>query len=276
MNKLYFLQGLSEFQIQPSMLNVIGFIVVFALVTALIIYMNTSERIKKHAAFRGKGVDIKLKEHISVNASFYNEVKTFGLTKREASVLEKILKINDEDPSVVLRDAGKLDECFKQAYNDIIRSKDTDNIQQELLELFSIRNAVEYFYTFKKNETKNAVARGFRRKALNTPCVVYKVIEKNEKDKPKGKKTLAVQNDAPYGGKTINVSQSGCAISMTQSVKTGALIKIEFKINRELVAALGEVIRFNKNGANWVYHIKFLKLSKKSLITLNMFIFDYR
>jgi hypothetical protein len=275
-DKLYFLQTLSEFEIKSSPLNIIGFIVVFTLVTALIIYMNKSDRIKKNAAFKGKGVDIKLKEHVHVDPNFYNEVKFLGLTKTEASVMEKVLKVNDENPSVVFHDAGKVDEYFKQAYSNIMRNKDTDSIQGDLLELFSIRNAVEYFHAFKEKRNDKTVARGFRRRDLNAPCVVYKVIVQNSRGKSKGKKTLTVQNDAAYEGKMMDVSQGGCAILMAQSIKTGVFIKIDFKINREPVAALGEVLRANKDGANWVYHIKFLKLSKKSIIALNTFVFDYR
>jgi hypothetical protein len=257
-------------------LNIIGFIVVFTRVSAQIIYINKSDRKNKNAAVKGKGVDIKLKERVHVDTNFYNEVKLLGLTKTEASVLEKVLKVNNENPSVVFRDAGKVDEYFKQAYNNIMRNKEPDSIQGELLELFSIRNAIEYFHAFKEKRNDKIVARGFRRKDLNAPCVVYKVIVKNSGRKSKGKKTLAVQNDAVYEGKVIDVSQGGCAIVMAQSVKTGWFIKIDFKINREPVAALGEVLRANKDGANWVYNIKFLKLSKKSIIALNTFVFDYR
>ncbi|MDR0663615.1 MAG: PilZ domain-containing protein [Spirochaetaceae bacterium] len=273
---MYFLQSISEFEIKTSPLNVAGFVAVFILLAALIIYMNSSERIKKNAVFRGKGVDFKLKERVRFDANFYSQVKYLGFTKRETSVLEKILTINGEAPSVVFHDAGKVDEYFRQSYNKIVRDNDPDNIQQELLELFSIKNAVEYFHAFKKPQTEKAVVRGFRRKVLDAPCVVYKVIVKSPDGKSKGKKTLSVQNDAAYPGKIINVSQGGCSVSMIQNIKTGILIKIDFKIGREPVIALGEILRANKEGANWVYHIKFLKLSKKSLITLNAFVFDYR
>jgi hypothetical protein len=276
MYKSYLLQSVSEFQIHTSRWDIFGFIAVFVLLAALIIYMNTSDRIKKNAILRGKGVDIKIIERSHVDANFFNKVKYLGLNKKEASILERTLNVNGEDPSTVLWDAAKVDEYFRYAYTKITRDKNPDDIQQQLLELFSIRNAIEYAYAVKKSEINNTTARSFFRKSLTVPYVAYKVIMKNTSGKSGRQKKLVIQNDAAYSGTFVNVSQDGCEVSSVNNIRTGSLIKIDFKIGNEPVTALGQILRSNKDGANWVYNIKFLKLSKKSLITLNIFVFNYK
>jgi hypothetical protein len=53
------------------------------------------------------------------------------------------------------------------------------------------------------------------------------------------------------------------------------LVKIDFSIGKQANAALGQIIRINKETNRSVYHIKFLKLSKQTIIDLNAFIFGY-
>jgi hypothetical protein len=275
MHKTYLLQSLSEFQIHTSPLSVASFVIIFVLLIVLFIYLNVSKRLKNNAAFNGKGLYIKLWEHVQVDADFYNELKYAGLTKKEASVLEKILKLNGEKPLAVLKNCDKVDEYFMQSYNNIMRDKNSDNIQQELLDLFSARQNIEYYYAVKKSGPKQVVARNFCRKALSVPCTIRLVIMKTTDGNLKGQKKLVLQNNVVYSGTFVNISQGGCAISSKHGLKAGSLIKLDFKIDGDPVAALGKILRLNKEGANWVYHIKFLKLSKKSIIALNVFIFDY-
>jgi hypothetical protein len=276
MHKPYLLQSLSEFQIHTSPLGVAGFVVIFVLLTVLFIYLNVSTRIKNTAVFKGKGICIKLWERVQVDADFYNELKYAGLTKKEASALEKILKLNGEDPLVVLKNGDKVNEYFMQSYNNIMRDKNSDNIQQELLDLFSARHNIEYYYSVKRSSPAQTVARNFCRKSLSEPCSIRLITMTNTDGNLKRQKKLVLQNNEVYSGTFVNISQGGCTITSTQGLKAGSLIKLDFKIDSEPVAALGQIQRINKEGANWVYHIKFLKLSKKSIIALNVFIFDYQ
>jgi hypothetical protein len=275
MYKPYFLQSITEFEIHTSKLDVFGFIIVFAILAALIIFMNTSNRIKNNAIFKGKGVDIKLANRSNVDKIFFSQVKYLGLNKKEASVLEKILKVNGENPSAILGNSAKVDECFKYTYNRIMREKKTEDSRQELLELFSIRNAVEYFYAVRKNGSKKVIVRSFRRKSSKIPCTIYPIVVKPESNKFNAPKKLVIENKDMYQGIVMNVSQGGCAITTMNTFKTGSFIKIGFNIGREPVTALGQILRFNKDNSDWVYHIKFLKLSKNSILALNVFVFDY-
>ncbi|MDR0409676.1 MAG: PilZ domain-containing protein [Spirochaetaceae bacterium] len=273
MRSPYLLQNIMEFKIQSNPMDAAGFVIALVLLTALIIYLNVSKKVKNSAVFRGEGINITKRKRIHVDSEFYNEVKHIGLNKKEAEILEKILKEEgDENPIAVLYNEEKTNECFKYAYKKIVQEEGEDGGLFRILDLFSIRNAVEYFYANEKADS-GTVVRNFRRKPMNVPCVFYQVISIKQGFSKKRK--LVVENDCKYAGTILNVSQGGCAISVTQHIKASKMIKIEFRAFKKEVAALGQILRFNKDGANWVYHIKFLRLPKTSLAVLNAYIFEY-
>jgi hypothetical protein len=264
-----------EFKIQPNPLDAAGFIIVLASLIGLIIFLNVSKRVKNSIIFNDKGIVIKKKTHIKVDGHFYNEVKHIGLNKREAAVLEKILKENGEDTISVLHDEAKVDEYFKHTYQNTLREYTGEEALPVLMDLFSIRNAIEYFYANERNASGKAIVRNYRRKSIKSPCVFYLVISVNKDEKPGSQKKLVVEEDCKYEGNMLDISQGGCAISIKQHIKTGQMIKIEFTLSIHKIAALGQIILLNKDGNNWIYHIKFLRLSNKSLVALNAYIFEY-
>jgi hypothetical protein len=272
----HLLQSLTEFQIQSDPKDQIGFVVSIVLLTALLIYMNISRIIRNSKAFKGEGVELPHLGGPKVDSQFYKIIKPSSLTKNEMSKLEKILKFGGEYPEEVLFDNAKLDTSFEYAYDKILREYSPEDAQQELFELFSIRNAVEYFLTVKKNGGRENVPHKFRRKQAQIKCDFYLVVEKTVRVKSKLKKKLVLADAQPHQGTLLNVSQSGCAIMSAQDIKAGSFLKIEFEINHNMVAALGSILRFNMNAGYKIYHIKFLKLSKSSIIALNSFIFGYK
>jgi hypothetical protein len=273
---LYLLQSLSEFQIQGDPKNQIGFVVAVVLLTALIIFMNVSKVVRNSKVFRGEGVELPKLRRPKVDPQFYRTIKISGLTKWEAEKLEQILKFDNDYPEEVLYDAAKLDASFESAYDRILRECPPENIQRALLELFSIRNAVEYFLAVRKNDGNENVPHKFRRKDTNIKCVFYLVVTKNVRTNFQLKKKLVLAKTPPYHGILLNVSQSGCSIMSAQNIKTGCFLKIDFKANDTLVTALGRIQRLNMHGDDRIYHIKFLKLSRNSIIALNTFIFGYK
>jgi hypothetical protein len=272
----HLLQALSEFQIQADPKNAIGFIIAFVLLIAVLIYMNVSKAIMNSKAFRGEGVEIPKWHRPHVDPQFYRTIKSSGLTKREAEKLEKILEYSGDSPEEILYDNAKLDASFEHAYEQILREYPVEKMQSALLEIFSIRNAVEYFLAVKKSGNTEIVLHKFRRKQADIKCIFYLVIAKKVRVPLRKKKKLVLVDNPMYRGTLLNVSQGGCAIMTTQSIKAGSFLKIEFKINDTLVTALGSIQRLNMNGDNQVCHIKFLKLSRNSIITLNSFIFGYK
>ncbi|MDR2802863.1 MAG: PilZ domain-containing protein [Treponema sp.] len=269
----YLLQ-LSQVEIKSSPLDVIGFILVFFLLIALIVFLNVSKKIKNSSVFKGKGVNIKTNLHI-VDNNFYKHVKYMGLTKREASVLERVLKETGEDPLAILNNGAKIDECFKYEYAKLIRESHSDEALPDMVELFSIRNALEYFIATENNNLSHNIVRNYRRKNIKSECFFYLVIMTNIRVNSTVKKKLRVETDNRYPGLILNISQGGCALSMANNVKAGNMIKIEFNIGKEHIAALGQILRLNKDGSKWIYHVKFLKLPKKSLVAINAYIFEY-
>jgi hypothetical protein len=272
----YLLQSLTEFQIQSDPKDQIGFVVSIVLLIALLIYMNISRAIRNSKVFKGEGINLPHLGGPKVDSQFYKIIKPSSLTKIETAKLEKILKFDGEYPEEVLFDNVKLDASFEYAYNRILREYSTDEAQRELFELFSIRNAVEYFLTVRKGGGKENVLRKFRRKQTQIKCNFHLIVEKTVRVKSKLKKKLVLADASPYQGILLDVSQSGCAIRSAQSIKAGSFLKIEFEINHKTVAALGSIRRFNMNAGYKIYHIKFLKLSKSSIIALNAFIFGYK
>jgi hypothetical protein len=269
----YLLQ-LSQIEIKSSPADAIGFFVVFCMLVALIIFLNVSKKIKNSDVFKGKGLNIKTNLRV-VDNNFYKHVKYIGLSKREASVLEKILKESGNNPVDVLGDSAKIDECFKYRYTKLMRENRSDEALPDILELFSIRNALEYFIATENNNLGNNIVRNFRRKNIKSECFFYLVIMTNIRVDSKVKKKLRVETDNRYSGIMLNISQGGCALSMVNNVKAGNMIKIEFNIGREHITALGQILRLNKEDGRWIYHVKFLKLPKKSIVALNAYIFEY-
>jgi hypothetical protein len=273
---LYRLQGINQFAIKSSPADAIGFIVTFAILTALIVFMNVSKRIKDSAAFKGKGVKIKTGTGLKVDSTFYGKIKYLNLSKKEAAVLQKILGSDGGDPAGNLLNSAKVDENFGLVYRRIVREKtaeDAQDAQADLLELFSIRNAVELFLASEKNTTGKNVVRNFRRINTNIDCKIYLVIMNNESSK--AKKKLVIQHDSVCPGIIQNISQGGCSMIGPSVLKINSLVKIDFNIDGHTVAALGQIMRINKEANKFIYHIKFLKLSRQAVIDLNTFVFGY-
>ena len=58
-------------------------------------------------------------------------------------------------------------------------------------------------------------------------------------------------------------------------IQVGARFKIEFILCDINLAALGQVLRTNRTGVNTIIHIKFLKLTQKSMNVINSFVYEY-
>jgi hypothetical protein len=272
----YSLQAISQFEIQSDPLDVFGFVIVLAVIIALIIFMNISKRIRNSDVFKGKGMAVKIGTNLKVDINFYNKVKYLGLSKKEAAVLEKILKSDTTgtgNPYDILSDRARVDENFKLAYKRILREKRDEDALADILELFAIRNAVELFLVSDKNMPVKNIARNFRRKDTNINCKICLVVMKSTNSNAPQK--LVLQRDAVYVGLIQNISQGGCSIIAANILKINNLIKIDFNIEARAGAALGQVVRINKEANKFIYHIKFLKLSKQTIIDLNAFIFGY-
>jgi len=90
-----------------------------------------------------------------------------------------------------------------------------------------------------------------------------------------GKKQRLIVDKRRIQGNIADISVGGCSMKMLTPVKVGARFKIEFMQGDENVAALGQVLRTNRTGMNTIIHVKFLRVSLKSMNTINAFVYEY-
>ncbi|MCL2208781.1 MAG: PilZ domain-containing protein [Treponema sp.] len=90
-----------------------------------------------------------------------------------------------------------------------------------------------------------------------------------------GKKARLIVDKRKFSANIADISIGGCSIKITTPVQVGARFKVEFNQNDNSVAALGQVLRTNKNGVNTIIHIKFLRVTQKSMNLINAFVYEY-
>jgi hypothetical protein len=112
--------------------------------------------------------------------------------------------------------------------------------------------------------------RRFRRRQSAISCNMFFVNLEGS-----GKKQRLVLDKRRLLGNICDISVGGCSIKSTNPIQGGARLKIEFTQVNYLVAALGQVLRTNRAGTNTIMHIKFLRVSRKSMNTINAFVYEY-
>jgi len=93
----------------------------------------------------------------------------------------------------------------------------------------------------------------------------------------KGKKPGEMTMDKRrFAGNIMDISIGGCSIKTAVPVNNGQKLKIEFtREDDSIVAALGEVLRTNRTGTDTILNIKFLKVPRKSLNSINAMVYEY-
>jgi hypothetical protein len=114
--------------------------------------------------------------------------------------------------------------------------------------------------------------RRFRRRRISIPASFYFVHL--EKSGARGEAKMVVDK-RKLSGSIMDISIGGCSILTKASMPSGTRLKIEFPQGKTMVAVLGQVLRTNRNGLSTVMHIKFLKISRKSLNAINTLVFEY-
>jgi c-di-GMP-binding flagellar brake protein YcgR len=112
--------------------------------------------------------------------------------------------------------------------------------------------------------------RRFRRRHAVIACLMYLVYLEGS-----GKKQRLVVDKRRLTGNIADISVGGCSIKTTTPVQVGARFKIEFTQGESSVAGLGQVLRTNRTGVNTIIHVKFLKLSQKSMNIINAYVYEY-
>ena len=120
------------------------------------------------------------------------------------------------------------------------------------------------------NQLRFLSQRRFRRRQTSIACILFLVYVEGS-----GKKQKLLVDKRRLQGNIADISVGGCSIKIMTPVKVGARFKIEFTQGDEKVAALGKVLRSNRTGAATVFHVRFLRVSQKSMNTINAFVYEY-
>jgi len=129
------------------------------------------------------------------------------------------------------------------------------------------KNAMQIAHS---NKLKFLSQRRFRRRQMVIACNLYLVYVEGS-----GKKQRLVVDKRRLTGNIADISVGGCSIKVKAPVQVGARMKIEFTQGDYSVAALGQVLRTNRAGMVTVIHMKFLKVSRKSMNLINAFVYEY-
>ncbi|MCL2410388.1 MAG: flagellar brake protein [Treponema sp.] len=120
------------------------------------------------------------------------------------------------------------------------------------------------------NNIRFLALRRFRRKSAAIDCSLNLVyIDTSEK------KQRFVIDKRKLNGTIADISVGGCSIKANAPVQVGAKFKIEFIQRNVNVTALGQVLRTNRAGMNTTIHVKFLRISQKSMNLINAFVYEY-
>jgi hypothetical protein len=118
--------------------------------------------------------------------------------------------------------------------------------------------------------------RRFKRKEVFISCDFWLVRIQEQKTGRKIEKKMVVE-PRPYGGTVMDISAGGCALKTSSIIPVGSRIKLSFTNAEDFrIAALGQVMRTNRGaGLGIIMHIKFLKITRKSLNAVNAMVFEY-
>jgi len=120
------------------------------------------------------------------------------------------------------------------------------------------------------NHVRFLSQRRYRRRQANIVCSLNLVIIEGS-----GKKQHLIADKKRFQGTITDISVGGCSIKIMTPLKAGAMFKVEFQISDTILTALGQILRTNRTGVNTIVHMKFLKVSQKSMNTINSFVYEY-
>ncbi|MCL2808859.1 MAG: PilZ domain-containing protein [Treponema sp.] len=120
------------------------------------------------------------------------------------------------------------------------------------------------------NQLRFLSQRRYRRRQATIACTMNLVYVEGS-----GKKQRLIVDKRRFTGNITDISVGGCSIKMMSPVQVGARFKIEFTQDNQTVAALGQVLRSNRTGMGTVIHVRFLRVSQKSMNIVNSFVYEY-
>jgi len=120
------------------------------------------------------------------------------------------------------------------------------------------------------NQLRFLSQRRYRRRQGSIACFMNLVYVEGS-----GKKQRLIVDKRKLNGNIADISVGGCSIKIMAPVQVGARFKIEFPMADSNVAALGQVLRSNKMGMTTIIHVRFLRVSEKSMNIINAYAYEY-
>jgi hypothetical protein len=122
-------------------------------------------------------------------------------------------------------------------------------------------------------QIKKLSKRRFRRRQTVITTAFYFVYVEEGKNK---KEMVMTLDKRRFAGNIMDISIGGCSVKTSVPVSNGQKLKIEFtREDDSIVSALGEVLRTTQAGVDTIMNIKFLKVPRKSLNSINAMVYEY-
>jgi hypothetical protein len=268
---VYLLQSLNQFQTESNPVHGIIFIAGLAVIAAIITYLNVSKRIANSNLYKTGAIK---KKGGAGAASFGAGARKYALERGEKSFLSKSFQQAGVSAKDAFNSMASIDASFQRVYKILKReSESEEELQNNLLKLFAVRNKIEYYE--KAYSSGDKTPRRYKRSKASISIFYYLVITTVEKKGLKTIKKLRVDAKKMLGT-IIDISAGGCAINTRTPLKAGSRIKIEFKLGHSSISALAQILRINKNASSTILHTHFIKIMPRSLNGINSFVYGYK
>lgn len=205
----------------------------------------------------------QLREETKLNISFNKEKITATVHSAEEEYLSVDSPKNVLGSQIKIAKGTAVNILFFNKYNKGF------TFETKVLGYGTLRGH-QVMYLAHSNNIKLLSKRRFRRRQTDIACLLFLVYI--ESDKKKQRMVVAKRR---ITGNIVDISVGGCSVKTTTPVQVGARFKIEFKQGENKAAALGQVLRTNKTGIKYVIHMKFLRLTMKSMNQINAYVYDY-
>jgi c-di-GMP-binding flagellar brake protein YcgR len=205
----------------------------------------------------------QLKEDISVILNYGKEKYTVALLSAAGEHIALECPQNALGSSIKLQRGGSLSVLL------FTKNNKGFSFESRVIGYTTIRGKAALLVAH-SNKLKFLSQRRFRRRQLVIASNLYLVYVEGS-----GNSQRLIVDKQRLAGNIADISVGGCSIKAKAPVQVGARMKIEFNQGEHEVAALGQVLRTNRAGVVTIMHIKFLKVSRKSMNMINAFVYEY-
>jgi c-di-GMP-binding flagellar brake protein YcgR len=217
----------------------------------------------ENSVSRGIGSTKQLKDDTSI-------VITFGKEKYKTSVIvSRSDSLAVEQPKNSLNSPVNIPNGSKLSIAAFTRNNKGYTFESRVLGSSSVQRIAALLLAH-SNQVKPLSQRRFYRRQAAIPCNFFIVHVEGS-----GKHQRLVVDKKRNPGNIMDISVGGCSIKTVSQITGGTRLKVEFKQGDTVVAALGQVLRTNRAGVTTVMHIRFLKITLKSMNIINAFVYDY-